>query len=91
MTESYHGKIGDDGRVVIPAPLRKRVGFKPGDDLVFESDGTTVTLRSFERDLRETQDYFRQFVPAGVNVIDELILERRKDADAEGNDGICHE
>ena len=33
--------------------------------------------------LRETRDYFRQFLTPGVSVIDELIADRRAEAAAE--------
>lgn len=75
-----HVKLGDDGRLVIPASLRKEVGIKPGDTLVIESDGDSLLLRSYDQVLRETQDFFRQFVPPGVSVVDELIADRRAEA-----------
>ena len=77
---SFHTTLGGDGRVVIPAPVRKELGLHPGDNLVVESDGQSLLLRSADQVLRETQDYFRQFVAPGTSPVDELIADRRADA-----------
>lgn len=75
-----HVKLGPDGRIVLPAALRKSVGLFPGDTLVVESDGDSLLVRKLDALLRETQDYFRGFVPAGVSLADELIADRRAEA-----------
>jgi AbrB family looped-hinge helix DNA binding protein len=77
---SFHTRLGPDGRIVIPAPARKELDLKPGDTVVIESDGHRLLLRSYAEILKETQAYFRQFVPPGVSVVDELIAERRAEA-----------
>ena len=75
-----HVKLGDDGRIVIPAPLRHSIGIKPGDTLVVESDGDSLLIRSQDAVLRETQTFFRQFATPGMSVVDELIADRRAEA-----------
>ncbi len=77
---SFHTRLGEDGRVVIPASVRKELNLKPGDTLVAESDGHSLLLRSFDQVVKETQDFFRQFATPGVSVVDELIAERRAEA-----------
>jgi AbrB family looped-hinge helix DNA binding protein len=80
MLEVFHAKLADDGRVVIPAPLRHRLGLSPGDPLVIEAEGDSVRVRSYAGVLEEAQSYFRQFVPPGVSLADELIADRRAEA-----------
>src|SRR5262245_43635095 len=75
-----HVKLGDDGRLVIPASLRKEIGIKPGDTVVIESDGDSLLLRSYDRVLREVQDAFAPCRIPGASVVDELIAERRAEA-----------
>ena len=53
-----HTQLGEDGRLVIPAALRKELGIHPGDTIVIESDGDSLLLRSHERVLREVQEAF---------------------------------
>ena len=73
-------KLGEDGRIVIPAAARRELGLVPGQTLVLESDGDTLLIRSGDAVLRDTQDYFRRFAAPGVSVVDDLIAERRFDA-----------
>lgn len=83
MTTFEHVQLAPDGRIVIPAAARKELGLKSGDTLVLESDGTSLLIRTAEAVLEETQAYFRQFLTPGVSEVDELIAERRAEADAE--------
>lgn len=76
-----HVRLGDDGRIVIPATTRRELELKPGDMLTVESDGDSLPVRSYDAVLRETQDYFRQFA-AGGSAVDELIADRRAEAEA---------
>ncbi len=82
-TETHHAehvRLGLDGRIVIPAALRKSVGLRPGDTIVIESDGDSLLVRSFEVVIRETQYYFRQFPSCDGSEVDALIAERRAEA-----------
>lgn len=81
-----HVTVGVDGRVVIPAAFRKEIGIRPGDTLVLESDGDSLLVRSYDRVLLETQDYFRQFLAPGESVVDGLIGDRRAEATREAGD-----
>jgi AbrB family looped-hinge helix DNA binding protein len=83
MSESFHARLADDGRVVIPAPLRHRLGLKPGDHVVIDSDEDGLRLRSYAKVIQEVQDYFRQFAKPGVSLVDELIAERKAEAKRE--------
>jgi AbrB family looped-hinge helix DNA binding protein len=42
-----HAKLGEDGRLDIPAALRKDLGLHPGDTVVLESDGYRLLLRGY--------------------------------------------
>jgi AbrB family transcriptional regulator, stage V sporulation protein T len=43
---SYHAKLIKGGKIVIPAELRRELGFTEGDSLVVERQGDTVILKS---------------------------------------------
>jgi AbrB family looped-hinge helix DNA binding protein len=76
-------RIGEKGRIVIPAPMREALGMKDGDmlDLVVV-DGELCIATMRER-LRRAQERVRQYVPAGVSLADELSAERREEAKRE--------
>ena len=77
MSEIFHVKLADDGRMVIPAPLRHRLGLQPGDALVIEAEESSLRVRSQADVLKEAQSFFRQYLTPGVSLVDELITERR--------------
>ncbi len=37
--------IDKAGRLVLPKPIRDKLGLAPGDDLLIESEGDAITLR----------------------------------------------
>ncbi len=74
--------VGAQGRVVIPAALRKALKLKPGDRLVVRMVGESLVLERRETVERRLRERFRH-VPRDVNLVDELIAERRADAERE--------
>jgi AbrB family looped-hinge helix DNA binding protein len=72
-------QIGAQGRLVIPAALRKALNLKPGDRLVARQDGEALVLERREAIEKRLQDRFRP-IPGEVSLVDELIAERRAEA-----------
>lgn len=79
-------KVGEGGRVVLPASYRKAMGLCVGDDILLEREGDEVRLRSRDGAIREVQRITRQYVPEGVSLVDELIAERRAEAARESTE-----
>jgi AbrB family looped-hinge helix DNA binding protein len=77
---SFHTRLGDDGRAVIPAQVRRELNLKPGDALVIESDAQGWHLRSINQVIQEVQASFAPYRKPGGSVVDELIAERRAEA-----------
>ncbi len=76
-------KVDAAGRIIVPAEARSLLGIRPGDTLIvsYQADGLQVKTR--EQITRETQDYFCSLAPADRILSDELIQERRREAEAE--------
>ncbi len=72
-------RIGRQGRVVIPAAVRRDLALKAGDELVARVDGSRLILQRREDLLRELQDELRA-VRGERSLVDELIAERHADA-----------
>jgi AbrB family looped-hinge helix DNA binding protein len=73
-------RLGAKGRVVIPAAMREALGMDEGamlDLVVVEGELRIATMR--ER-LRRAQERARKYIPAGVDLADELSAERREAA-----------
>lgn len=79
----YSMKMSDGGRVVVPAEIRKILGIKEGDTVLWEFvDGEARLTTKLQR-MRKAQALVRQYVPEGVSLADELIAERRAEAERE--------
>lgn len=77
--------LGPQGRVVIPAHLRKALDLKPGDRLVVRLDGDSLVLERRDQLVKRLQARFTG-LPAGISLADELIAERRAEAAREAKD-----
>jgi AbrB family looped-hinge helix DNA binding protein len=78
MSGTFGVVMGDRGRLVIPAEVRKAAGIDEGTKLVLlPTDGGLVLM---------TREQLRQRVRddlAGADLVDELLAERRRAAAAE--------
>ncbi len=77
-------QIGAGGRVVIPADMRVAMGVTDGDTLIARVVDGEFRLLSKAAAVRKAQTLVRQFVPASVSLVDQLIEERRAEAKDEG-------
>ena len=75
-------KVGESGRLVIPAELRHRMGLKTGDRLVarLDDEGRLIfeKAESIKKRLKQQFAHLK-----GQGVIDDLIAERRAAAQKE--------
>jgi AbrB family looped-hinge helix DNA binding protein len=76
-------KLGEGGRLVIPAEYRKALGVKTGDELVLILEDKTMRVLTPREAIKRAQAVVRSYVPEGTSLSDELIAERRKEAKLE--------
>jgi AbrB family looped-hinge helix DNA binding protein len=83
-------KINENGRIVIPAALREKMGVKPGDSLLMEVEDGVLRVESHRARIRRIQEEFKQFAPKdGTLASDQLIAERREEARREMERGLA--
>ena len=79
-TETYTLPLGERGRVVLPAPVRKRLKLSPGDRLVLIVDGDgEMRLVSLSRQIDKCMGMFADKQPHRI-ASEELMAERREEA-----------
>jgi AbrB family looped-hinge helix DNA binding protein len=83
MAEFIRSKVSDAGRVVIPAELRKEFGMEEGEEVVFSKDEHGIRIITLREAIRQAQDYFCSLAPPGVSLSDELLRDRREEAERE--------
>lgn len=75
--------IDSSGRIPLPIEIRKRLGVTYGDSLIIVGDDDTFRIETADEALRRAQEYFASFVGDGVSLVDELLAERRQEAERE--------
>lgn len=76
-------KIGENGRLVIPAKIRHALGLQAGDTVVMRVEDNEVRLSSLRQAVKRAQDLVRLHIPNDVSLVDELLVERRREAGRE--------
>jgi AbrB family looped-hinge helix DNA binding protein len=75
-------KIGQGGRVVIPARLRAAAGIAVGDDVIVRLEDGEIRVISYAESVRRAQEVAKPYLAEG-DVVAELIAERRAEAERE--------
>jgi AbrB family looped-hinge helix DNA binding protein len=81
--ETLEVTVGPQGRLVIPASLRRRLSIEPGEVLIARAEEDRLVLERRKAILARLRERLR-VVPTDVSLVDELIAERRKEAEREG-------
>ncbi len=73
-------RVNENGRVVIPASFRKRLGIRIGDEVVLQIEDDGLRIITLKRNIERAQRLVRKHVKPGTSLVDELIAERRETA-----------
>lgn len=79
----FHVRVSDGRRVVLPAEVCKQLGIDVGDTVVVDVAGGKVELHTFDTTLAEFRALLASKIPPGVSIVDELLAERRAEAERE--------
>lgn len=75
--------MNTQGRVVIPAAIRKELDLEGPVDLLFRLEGGVLTVETVDDAVSAVQQLVARHVEPGRSLVDELIAERRAEAAAE--------
>ena len=82
--ETYTTRLERSGRILIPVAVRRQLGLSEGSQVlvkVEKSGALQVTSRS--QALAKVREEIRKYIPAGVDLAEELIRDRRTEVERE--------
>lgn len=79
-------RIDKAGRIVIPAEMRMAMLVKPGDAVTAQVVDGELMIMSPPVAIRRVQAWARAVIPPGVDIVEELIKDRREEARKEAEE-----
>ena len=73
-------RLGQGGRIVIPAEYRRKLGLKSGDEIIMQLDEDGLHLYTSAQAVARAQALVRRYVPEGRSLSRGLISDRRAEA-----------
>ncbi|MFZ0963227.1 MAG: AbrB/MazE/SpoVT family DNA-binding domain-containing protein [Terriglobia bacterium] len=80
MDQQARTRVGEKGRVVIPASFREALDIKVGDEVELRIEENELRVSTLRARLARAQQRFRRFIKPGRSLAKELIAERREAA-----------
>jgi AbrB family looped-hinge helix DNA binding protein len=75
---TYHLTVASNGRIVLPAEVRKRLGLLEGGDLVMEETRDGLVLRTVAQSVAHAQAIARRYLADRPDVsVDAFLANRR--------------
>lgn len=79
-------KVEKSGRILIPAVVRRQLHLKEGSELILRVDETGIRMGTREQALARIHKELRRYIPEGRVLSEELIQERRAEAERENRE-----
>jgi AbrB family looped-hinge helix DNA binding protein len=76
----HRTRVGSDGRIVLPADVRRQFSIDAGDQVIVKTDERGIHIVTADQALRDAQAFFAPYKKPGESIVDELIRERREEA-----------
>ena len=80
MQQEARIRVGEKGRLVIPASIREALDIKVGDEVELRIAEDELRISTLKSRIVRAQQRLRRFVKPGRSLSDELIAERREAA-----------
>jgi AbrB family looped-hinge helix DNA binding protein len=82
-TQRISARIGEKGRIVIPASIRRELGVEIGDQVDLRVEDKELRVSTLKARLERAQESVRRYIKPGRLLSDELSAERREAAERE--------
>lgn len=77
----FHVKVDSAGRILLPKPIRDDLHLMAGDTVALAVHHGCVVLKSLAQALADARAFFADVAPPDVILSDELIADRRAEAE----------
>ena len=84
--ETLSVRVEKSGRILIPAAIRRQLNLKEGTEVILRVDETGIRIDTREQALARIRKRLRRYIPEGSCLSEELIQERRAEAERENQD-----
>ena len=75
--------MSENGRIVIPAAIRKAAGVRPRETLTVRVDEEGIHIQTRRQAIKRAQAVVRQITGGRTGLVEEFLRERREDAGRE--------
>lgn len=72
-------RINENGRIVIPADIRKEMGLNQGDAVVMTLENGILKIESHQVRVRQVQESLSKLIPPSRQLSDELAQSRERE------------
>lgn len=78
--------VSPNGRIVIPADVRRQLGLEQGGTLMLDVDEFGLTLTTAKQRILKAQQLYKQLTLGKTESVDDFLNEKRKDAQREADE-----
>ena len=79
-------RLGANGRVVLPAGIRRKLNLKPGSSFTVVIKDRDIVLQDPLKAWRDVQEFFKPYRPKpGEKLVSEQLIEERRQAALRGD------
>ncbi|ELS03618.1 looped-hinge helix DNA binding domain, AbrB family [Xenococcus sp. PCC 7305] len=76
----YTVKVHENGKISIPAELRRKWNLEAGQELILKEDGDVAILTKQKSVIYALKQEIKAKLPEGISFVEQLREERRRDA-----------
>ena len=78
--QEYRTTFGENGRIIIPAPLRNMMQLTPGEEILLRYDNNSINILTMKQAVKEAQDIVIQYNKEKISLSASLKQSRLEEA-----------
>ena len=73
-------RLGENGRISLPAAYRRELGLRPGDELILQLEEGGIRVTSPKLAIERARRILDRYIKTDESLVDSLIADRRSEA-----------